>query len=79
MRWLVTGGCGFIGTSLIKAGHIHISNPPDKKHQLFMVRTVATIAFITFCAGYAFGLSPRLINSWSLYNVYSRDEVVGHE
>ncbi len=65
-------GVGTVG--IIKGGHIILKNPPDKKHQLFMVRAVVTIVFLAFCAGYAFGFFPRVINSWSLYNVYSRDE-----
>lgn len=66
------GGTGIAG--FIKAGHIHITNPPDKKHQLFMVRAIVSLVFIYFCVGYAFGLFAVGMNSWSLYNVYSRDE-----
>lgn len=68
-------GTGTGTAGLIRAGHIYLKNPPDKKHQLFMVKAVVTLVFLAFCVGYAFGMFSVGLQSWSLYNVYSRDEV----
>lgn len=69
------GGVGLAGVG--KAVQIKMKDPPDKKTQLFLVRATVSLMFLAFTVGYFFGYTPWILNSWTLYNCYAKEDELG--